>query len=387
MINAKKALFLLWITFGIVILFTLLLFNNSYAYDKDFYEELSSREKSVARRMEYKYLGKHNSKILRFKGDAKIDRDELIDGDVLIVNGDLKIDGEVDGDVLAIFGDVDLSSSAEVKGDVISVNGKVWSNDDANVLGDIVVTNVPIEDDDSEVTIKNRKSENYKPAKPKHDSWPDDSNEVVYADYNRVDGVTLGMQFPQAGWWANKNHHFALLGKGGYSFASKRWQYKAGLERWTAGDFRFAIGANVYNLTDTQDRWLICDHENALAAFFLKEDFRDYYNREGFSIYASQNLGKRIKIKVAYQDDNFKNVKRETNWALFGGKKDFRSNPMALPYEFSAMNGFDAPMQLRSASATLTIDTRNNRNRPSKGWYINAFAELAGEEFENAYSF
>ena len=387
MVNAKKTLFILWITFALVILFTLLLFNNSYAYEKDYYEDLSSRERSVARRMEYKYLGKHNAKILRFNGDAEIDRDEAIDGDVLIVGGDLKVDGEVNGDVLAIFGDIDLGPSAEVKGDVISVNGKVWSDEDAEIQGDIVVTNIPIEDDDDNVTIEKREKERAKYKSKKRESWPDDSNEVVYADYNRVDGLTLGMQFPQAGWWANKNHHFAVVGKGGYSFASKRWQYQVGLERWTAGDFRFAIGANIYDMTDTQDRWLICDHENALAAFFLKEDFRDYYNREGFSVYASQNFGKRVKVKVAYQDENFENVSKSTNWALFGGKKDFRNNPMALPFQFSMANGYDAPLQLKSASAELSIDTRNNRKRPSKGWLINAFAELAGEEFENAYSF
>jgi len=387
MINERKVLFWLWLTFALVILFTLLLFNNTYAFENDFYEDLSSRERSVARRMEYKYLGKHNSNVLRFRSDAEIEEDQQIDGDILVVDGDLTVDGKVNGDILVIFGDVDLGSSAYVDGDVISVNGKVWSEDDAYVEGDIVVTDVPIEENDEDgVTIGKRERERSK-HKRKQESWPDDSNELVYADYNRVDGLTLGMQFPRPGWWANKNHHFALLGKGGYSFASKRWQYQLGLERWTSGDFRFTIGGRVYDMTDTQDRWIICDHENALAAFFIKEDFRDYYNREGFSLYISQNFGRRIKIKAAYHDDNFRNISKETNWALFGSKKNFRQNPMALPFEYSVVQGFDAPLNLKSISATLTIDTRNNRERPSKGWLINAFAELANEDFENAYAF
>ena len=129
MINTRKMLFWLWITFAIVILFTLLISNQSYAHENDFYDDLSSRERSIARRMANKYLGRSNNDVLRFKGDASIDDDERIDGDVLILDGDLKIDGEVDGDVLAIFGDIDLGSSAYIKGDVISVNGKVWSDD------------------------------------------------------------------------------------------------------------------------------------------------------------------------------------------------------------------------------------------------------------------
>ncbi len=384
MINEKKALFWLWITLALVILFTLFLSNRTFAYERDFYEDLSSRERSIARKMEYKYLGKNNSSVLRFKGDAQIEEDELVDGDVLILDGDLQIDGQVNGDVLAIFGDIELSASALVKGDVISVNGKVWTEDDARVRGDIVVTNVPDYDDGVSIRKRNRPS-HHKPKK--NDRWPDDSDEIVWADYTRVDGLTLGLQFPKPGWWANKGHHFALLGKGGYSFVSNRWQYQVGLERWTLGDFRFSVGGEAHDMTDTQDRWIICDHENALAAFFLKEDFRDYYNREGYSLFASQNFGKRIKLKAAYRNDWFRNLKNETNWSMFGGDKVFRPNPPALPYEYIEAHGFDEPMNIKSVAARLTIDTRNNRRQPSSGWYINAFAERAGEEFDNLYRF
>ncbi len=381
MVNTKKALMLLWITLALIILFTLILFNQSYAGNDEYYDDLSYRERSVAKKMERKYLGSSDP-VLRFKGDARIDKDELVDGDVISLKGTLKVDGEVDGDVLSIFGDVDLGADAYVHGDVISVNGKVWTEDDAKIRGDVVVTNVPLEDDDDEVTVHKRRREH-----DKKEKWDDDSNEVVYANYNRVDGLTLGLQFPQPGWWANRNHSFALLGKGGYSFASKRWQYKVGLERWTSSDFRFTIGAELHDMTYTEDEWIICDHENALAAFFIKEDFRDYYNRNGYSVYASQQFGRNVKVKATYHNDEFGNVQKNTNWSLFGKGKEFRENPFALPYEFVAANGFDATMNIKSVSATLTIDTRNHQKHPNKGWFINAFAEHAGEEINEEIQF
>jgi cytoskeletal protein CcmA (bactofilin family) len=388
MINTKRTLFWLWVTLALVILFTLLLVNTSYARSSDFYDDLSSREKSVAKKMERKYLGSNNSDVLRFDGDAKIDENELIEGDIIVLNGTLEIDGEVDGTVLAIFGDVELGPDAYVHGDVVSVNGKVWTEDDSEIDGDVVVTNVPVENEDRDVTISTRKRDDRESQKRRQRSdWPDDDDEVVWADYNRVDGLTLGMQFPRPGWWANKNHSFALLGKGGYSFASKRWQYQAGIERSTSGDFRFSLGGEFHDLTDTQDHWIICDHENGLAAFFLKEDFRDYYNKNGWSVWASQHFSRSVKLTATYHHDDFGNVEKNTNWSLFGKKKDFRQNPWALPGGFVMAYGEDTPLSLESVSGSFVIDSRNSRTRPTSGWNINAFAEYAGDQFDNLYQF
>ena len=269
MANTKRMLFWLWVTLALVILFTLILANQSFARDDDYYDGLSSSEKSVARKMERKYLEKSDAGVLRFYGDAHIKEDELIDSDVIVLKGKLELDGEVDGNVLAIFGDIELGSTAYVRGDVISVNGKVWTEDETNIRGDIVVTNVPIDyEHNHDVVLPKRRHESRNNSYM-NQRWPDDDDEVVWADYTRVDGLTLGLQFPQRGWWANKNHNFALIGKAGYSFTSKKWQYQAGLERWTSGDFRFSVGGEFHDLTDTQDRWIICDHENGLAAFFL----------------------------------------------------------------------------------------------------------------------
>ncbi|MBN1478961.1 BamA/TamA family outer membrane protein [candidate division KSB1 bacterium] len=386
MVNTKRTLFWLWVTLALVILFTLLLFNQSHARDDVFYDNLSSREKYVARKMERKYLGADKSSVLRFEGDAEIEEDELIDADVIILKGTLKIDGQVDGTVLAIFGDVELGSTAYVRGDVVSVNGKVWTEDETKIRGDVVVTNVPVEDEDDDVIISRRPYGDQQD-RSRDKNWPDDDDEIAWADHNRVDGITLGMQFPRPGWWANKNHNFAIIGKAGYSFASKRWQYQAGIERWTAGDYRFSIGGEFHDLTDTQDRWIICDHENALAAFFLKEDFRDYYNRSGWSVWASQNFSKSTKLTATYHYDDFRNMEKRTNWSLFGKGKHFRENPLALPYGFVQVNGYDAPLTIKSISGTFTIDSRNNMKRPTSGWFINAFGEYAGKELDNLYQF
>jgi len=382
--NTTRKLYILWVSAAVIILLTLLFVNDSFAAPNE-YEQLTDDQNQLVDRMIRKYLG-DDEDILRFEGDAEIAQDDRIVGDVLIVNGTLDIQGEVVGDVLAVFGDVDLDEFAYVQGDVIAVNGKVWTEDESEIDGDIVISNVPVDDGDTHVRIEKREKHDYS-KKHKRNDWPDADDESFYADYNRVDGLTLGLQFPRPGWWANRNHNYALLGKGAYSFGRKAWQYQLGLERWTGGNFRFGIGGEFHDMTDSQDDWIICDHENALAAAFIKEDFKDYYRRAGYSLYATQHFGREAKLKVGYHSDDFYNLGKVTNWSLFGKNKRFRANPYALSTGLPGIERENPSMHINSWQAVLRIDTKNNGGGPKRGWDITAFAEKTENSKASAMEF
>lgn len=56
---------------------------------------------------------------------------EVVEGDVIVRNGDLKIEGEVQGDVVVINGDKYLASAGKVTGDIEEVDqffGWMWYN-------------------------------------------------------------------------------------------------------------------------------------------------------------------------------------------------------------------------------------------------------------------
>jgi hypothetical protein len=80
-----------------------------------------------------------------FGEDVWIEADEIIDGDVVIFNGDANVSGEIEGelvviggdifiegrvnsDVVAILGDIELTEDAVCEGDVVSVGGTVDQN-------------------------------------------------------------------------------------------------------------------------------------------------------------------------------------------------------------------------------------------------------------------
>lgn len=382
--NPRGTLYTLWLTAAVIILITLFFMNIVLACDDLFYSDLSEDKRDIAVRMEEKYIGDANE-ILRFRGDAEIETDEIVQGSVFIISGTLDIRGQVQGDVLAVFADVDLGEKAYVNGNITVVNGKLWNREGSVIRGDIIKTTVsPEASKESEHIVIIRQDD-----KPytREKEWLDNDDEPMYFDYNRVNGLTLGYQLPGRGHWAEKKHSYAIMGWGGYSFATKSWQYDVSLERWTQSDHRFGLGVSLYDYTATEDDWLNCDYENALAAGLFKKDYRDYFVRTGYGAYATQTLGRRTLFKIGYYEDEYFNITKHTNWALFGGNRNFRENPSALPWGLVTQDGDDASMLVKSIRAELTVDTRDDADAPAKGWYITGKAEKTIDEIRDEISF
>ena len=403
----KQVLVLLAIALAFLLVVGALLHSQVYGQERDEdYANMTARERKIAKEMERKYFKRPQDSHLRFWGDTEIDEDEIIKGDMMVTKGSLIIAGEVEGNVIVLFGDVELDSTCLVDGDVVCVDGKIWRERGAVVIGDVIESTYrgkskrpdweedeeEEEDDQDQRTWDSRrwKKRERPPVRQKKappvDVEDDFENSPCYFQYNRVDGLSLGLKLPFSDWWGERRHNFSINGFGAYGFASKKWRYQLGLERWISDYYRFTIGGEVHSLTDTQDRWVISDLENSLGAIFLKEDFQDYYNREGVSGYIAQNFSPYVQIRAEYHHDEFADLEKKTNWALFGGKKNFRGNPAALPYGFN-INGEDEIMTIKSAVAKLVIDSRNSKKRPDRGWYIQAFGERAGHEFKSDIEF
>ncbi|MEE4312259.1 MAG: hypothetical protein V2J62_10380, partial [candidate division KSB1 bacterium] len=283
-------------------------------------EYADDREADIQRSIERKYLNRHDD-VIRFFGDATIESNEIIEGEVVVMKGTATLRGEINGDVVAIFGDVDIDSSAYVSGNVVSVGGKIFKAPGAYVGGDVIRTTwtgAKIYDDEDEAWEdydREREREREREYDRSHedryyvDRWSGEENELddFLFRYNRVEGLFLGFMAPKNRYERLDRNHVKVFGHAGYGFKSKEARYRVGIERWVFNDFRFTIGAEVFDLTDTQDRWIMPSFENTLAALLLKEDFHDFYRRVGFNAYARQNLTENFRVEVGYRKDKFYN--------------------------------------------------------------------------------
>jgi hypothetical protein len=195
--------------------------------------------------------------------------------------------------------------------------------------------------------------------------------------YNRVEGLFLGLNYPQKYYW--NDQRLSLFASGGYGFAAHRWRGGIG----GAHQFGFEnnileFGAEVHNLTDSRDQWIVGVAENNLAAFFLRDDYRDYFEREGFSVWTGLYKRWRIsdlQIQIGYLNDLYSSLGRNTNWSIFGTDKTFRDNP---PVDEG---------RSKSILATVKFHSTQSRRIFTTGWSLSAGAEIAGKSLGGVFDF
>ncbi len=163
---------------------------------------------------------------------------------------------------------------------------------------------------------------------------------MPFIDYNRVNGFYLGIATPTM---VDLGHHSEIGVKGGigYGFTEKKGQsqlaaeYRIPLasndtsiaaERWKPVP-TLALGAEYHNVTTTDDAWRTEKAENAVYAFFAREDFRDYYKIEGWNAYAAFRPDRKSELRLEYRSDNYYDQPRRIIHGTWGTSKSLPHNP------------------------------------------------------------
>ncbi len=123
-----------------------------------------------------------------------------------------------------------------------------------------------------------------------------------------------------------------------------------------------------YSLTDTKDGWIISTNENTAAALLIHEDFRNYFQREGYALHAayySKSAAMKEEVSLAYRIDRYESLQNNVDWALFGGGQWFRENPAI------------DPGSMRSVLLTAGLSTVVPEKRNSEGWSVFGSGEYA----------
>ncbi len=275
-------------------------------------------------------------------GDIVIEKGVKVSGDAVSMGGDITIYGEVMGDAVSVFGDVHVEAGGYVAGDAVSPFGKIYQDEDAEVGGDAV-------------SVRRFGAK---------DHWVTFGLE---GGYNRVEGLSL---IPRLKYEDEKGRHPTLNLNGGYAFALKRWEYDFGVEHKIGQNWGPRFFGGMFRQVRSSDYWLIPRlPENTIAALIFKEDFYDYYWARGFSGGGGVWYGDHLNATLAYTGAAIETLRKNTDKALFGGKKKFRENwSTVLPDSLSiaAMEG-----DLKTIDLGLEYDSRDDKFEPESG--IRAF--------------
>ena len=311
-----------------------------------------------------------------YEGNTIIDKMDTVNSNVVVKAGTLTVYGRINGDVLVVGGDLRIKDNAYIGGNVKVINGEVLKDEDAVVVGYIDKSSSRKEKTYREETKDFRKASTRLNA-----TWiPETTNlDNFIFRYNRVEGLFLGLGSEKRYYWDGQKTYSAY-GSFGYGFKSHNWRGNLGLSRQFAFDDGqlFEIEVEGHSLTDSKEDWLIGVGENTAAAFFIHEDFRDYFERSGFGVnagYAVQQDYLSGQVKIGYLSDEYQSMTNQTEWSLFGGNKVFRLNPL-----------IDEGM-MRSIVGSAGMSTVTTTIYGPEGWSILATAEGAKKSLKSEFEF
>lgn len=147
----------------------------------------------------------------------------------------------------------------------------------------------------------------------------------ILADYNRVDPLRLGLNLeggPIAGYVPR------IGGRYEYAFGRERALYDLQIEEPLQRAGRVVVGATLARRTDHPDLQQTEDAENSLALLFARQDYRDYFEREGGDVYVQARFRKWTMASAHWQADRWRSLaERRDTRSWFYLDRPLRANP------------------------------------------------------------
>jgi hypothetical protein len=288
---------------------------------------------------------------------------DSIAGDVVVYHGPLTLTGKIGGQLIVIEGNVDFKPGSQVTGDVTVVSGEVNGLDSATVGGTVTLYGEGFGFLHSGRRVYSVNSERHRVFRDDdRRDWGHSTLSMRTAwNYNRVEGlpVEFGPRIETSGRNPTRlEAHATWRTEVGSPFDTDRWGYAVRLEQFMGGKHDLRVGAVLQSVIDPIEDWQLDNNEASLATLVLHEDYRDYFEREGWSAYmryAGHASG--LSATVAYSDEDQHAQPARDPWTVFGDGA-WRLQPLIAEGNF------------RSASASFQYDRRNDEDSPTAGWLI-----------------
>jgi hypothetical protein len=324
----------------------------------------------------------NDSSTIQFSGRSRVPSTRVVVGNVGALGGPFTIAGEVDGDLVVVNGDLVFESGGSVTGDVLIVGGRVLGQDLGLIGGDLRVFEEPlryVQRGDRISAVRRRRPEEGE--RFSRDFPWGDARFTLKAgkNYNRVEGlpVIFGPSIRTGGrnplrldiWGVWRTEMGLDLGEEDFGYLLRA-------EKSLGGRSRFAIGGTGFSIVDPIEEWGLSNLEASLATFILHKDYRDYYERTGWSAYARMSLPYvPIEFRAEYFEEDHAFAPVSGPWSLTKNNKIWRDQPLV------------AEGELRYVEGSFTVDTRNHRDEPTDGWYVKASARqgVGGDIFVPAH--
>ena len=309
---------------------------------------------------------------LRATRDLTVAASQTVEGDLSVLDASLTVAGHVTGRVVVINGDVTLVPGARIDGALVVTGGEVRGADSASVGGALKLYR-PVMlyrlENDHVIAIRDesRSVANWFRRWKRRHQRSMSRIKLKGGTYNRVEGMPVLF-----GPSIRSNNALGPLrvealgiyrSADGFEWKGENLGYSTNAEMQFGYGRGVAVGVDAFDVVQAVEPWQLRDSEIGLASFFLRRDYRDYYNRHGWRGYLSFREGSSFSLTLGYGRERWQPREARDPFTLFRNSVDWRANPTMDAGRFELVD------------ATLAYDTRNNVANPWTGWLIVANVE------------
>lgn len=243
------------------------------------------------------------------QADTVLGPEARIEGDLLLLEADVRLEGTVTGDIAAVGADLFLRPGSVVEGSLLSLGGGYYSSRQAEVRGEVVwrpndvytvrrdgevIRIHPVRDIPETLTLHGLSG-------------------LLFPDYQRVDEWTLGLgaTVRHVGWdWQPSLEARVRL-------KTERGELEGTLRHawYPTGALQFGIEAA--RVTRSNESWVRGDVANSLSFFLAGDDFRNYYEADRVALFLRGTEAARLSPVLEIEWEEARSLTAADQFVLF----------------------------------------------------------------------
>ena len=311
----------------------------------------------------------NDSATTRMQGDVRFPAGSEFTGRLALYRGALRLAGRVRGDVTVINATLYLLPGADVEGDLLVVGGRLIRSPGARHAGRerVVWDAAPVlRSADGTLVLRERRRTLTEIAAARTSFRAGRVRTTLLlatgGSYNRIEGlpIVFGPTFelrPTGRSVARLDLRGILRTAGEGSQLTSDFGYGARAEFRLPGG---GIAGRVYSEVVPFEDQPLSEAETGWSAFLLQRDYRDYFERRGGGGMVWVQPARPLRIELSLRRDHERSVRATDPWSLLRNSDQWRRNPLIDDGHY-VTTGID-----------VDLDTRNDRELPSTGWWLRA---------------
>jgi hypothetical protein len=204
--------------------------------------------------------------------------------------------------------------------------------------------------------------------------------------FSPVDGLSPAVGFSTTIFdHAHFNHPY-VSGYASYKFGRKDPGYSIGVERPLFSATKLFLGAEVHDMTASDDLWRLTSFEQTLVSLAFKNTFRDYYRRRGAQLFGVLRINPHHELSAMTRWDRHEPLGNATGYSFFRDDAAYRQNTAIVDQRVNAFVAgytFDTrPLSGAGSPATFERHVKDSLFghglRQAPGFRFEWTSELAG---------